>query len=426
MIGLPVVGIYVGPGGESWFDAWLPLWRAGLYRLRLLSDTDVRGGRFEDCDALLFPGGDELFIARQLGDKGRDRVRGYVQKGGGYVGVCAGAIMACGQAYEGFPETSAFFGLIQSAIANPPPYLWNTGTMTMVPAEDYQDFRISSGSAAPGGAVPCMLIGGPLFQPSGGDKVIFRLGKFEGEAGPPGDQEFEHYIGLGVVVEAKFGVGRAIVFSGHPELLPQSRPLLLRALDLVIQRAGRLGQSPPAPGEGPTDATGRIGALWAEIDALDDLCSKLELLVTKHEWGGLSWYSLPDFSLVGGLRSALTLCRELPSRGGTKQQKEGCQRAGGRERLASLLERALSLLQGAAEKLSAIEALRSKLTSDNFSGGARALGSKNLDQLRLMTLQTCRESNELVCGVLVEISEALESVGQGERGCGLPWQRESE
>ncbi len=47
------------------------------------------------CDVVVFPGGSGSGQAKGLGEAGRQRVREFVGQGGGYVGICAGAYLAC-------------------------------------------------------------------------------------------------------------------------------------------------------------------------------------------------------------------------------------------------------------------------------------------------------------------------------------------
>lgn len=56
---------------------------------------DIAAGVLKDYDAVIFTGGTASKQAAALGDAGKQQVREFVEKGGGYVGVCAGAYLAC-------------------------------------------------------------------------------------------------------------------------------------------------------------------------------------------------------------------------------------------------------------------------------------------------------------------------------------------
>ncbi len=90
------VGVFSGPGA-------LPLCvRQALAALRLdpgisafpVDARDLLSGTLEYLDVILFPGGGGATQACNLGEAGRGRVRDFVlRRGGGYVGICAGAYL---------------------------------------------------------------------------------------------------------------------------------------------------------------------------------------------------------------------------------------------------------------------------------------------------------------------------------------------
>lgn len=55
----------------------------------------LAGGWQETCEALAFPGGADRPYARKLDGAGNRLIRDYVEAGGRYLGVCAGAYYAC-------------------------------------------------------------------------------------------------------------------------------------------------------------------------------------------------------------------------------------------------------------------------------------------------------------------------------------------
>jgi hypothetical protein len=57
--------------------------------------SDIAGGVLKDFDVVIFTGGSGHTEADALGEKGREEVREFVRGGGGYLGICAGAYLAC-------------------------------------------------------------------------------------------------------------------------------------------------------------------------------------------------------------------------------------------------------------------------------------------------------------------------------------------
>lgn len=60
-----------------------------------LKGADIAAGGLRGYDLVIFTGGSGSAEAAGLGKKGREEVREFVRNGGGYVGICAGAYLAC-------------------------------------------------------------------------------------------------------------------------------------------------------------------------------------------------------------------------------------------------------------------------------------------------------------------------------------------
>lgn len=56
---------------------------------------EIADGVLKDFDVVIFTGGSGHAEADAVGEKGREEVRQFVRGGGGYVGICAGAYLAC-------------------------------------------------------------------------------------------------------------------------------------------------------------------------------------------------------------------------------------------------------------------------------------------------------------------------------------------
>jgi len=64
-------------------------------KLTRLKGADIAAGGLKGYDLVMFTGGSGSAEAAGLGEKGREEVRDFVRNGGGYVGICAGAYLAC-------------------------------------------------------------------------------------------------------------------------------------------------------------------------------------------------------------------------------------------------------------------------------------------------------------------------------------------
>ena len=62
------------------------VWRVG--------PADIREGSLAHFDVVIFPGGSGSKQAAAVGDEGRTRIRQFIEQGGGFIGICAGAYLA--------------------------------------------------------------------------------------------------------------------------------------------------------------------------------------------------------------------------------------------------------------------------------------------------------------------------------------------
>jgi len=91
------VGIYAGPGTpKSSSDAVLNVLKSfPEISAVTMSGADVGTLNLGAFDVLVFPGGSGSGQSKGIGEAGLKNVREFVKNGGGYVGICAGAYLAC-------------------------------------------------------------------------------------------------------------------------------------------------------------------------------------------------------------------------------------------------------------------------------------------------------------------------------------------
>lgn len=93
----PLIGVYVRKGQTMIRDIF-PVLEHYEHRFRTIGPGDLRTLKPGDADVLLFPGGWYLYTSREAPGKKpavARRIRDFVRAGGGYVGICCGAINAC-------------------------------------------------------------------------------------------------------------------------------------------------------------------------------------------------------------------------------------------------------------------------------------------------------------------------------------------
>ncbi len=171
----------------------------------LVTAAQIREGVLADHDVLVVTGGSGRKQADTLGERGRTEVREFVAAGGGYVGICAGAYLAC----EGFP-----WGLriLDAKTVSPK---WKRGRADVRVELTGEGRRIL-------GPVPAEFevryANGPIIQPAGSDEIpdfrswaLFRSEVAENDS-PPGVMIDSPALAAGM-----FGLGRVLVSSPHPE-----------------------------------------------------------------------------------------------------------------------------------------------------------------------------------------------------------------
>ncbi len=165
---------------------------------------DVCAGVLGSFDVVIFSGGTGSGQSKALKEDGRQRVVDFVKQGGGYVGICAGAYLAC----EGF---SWGLGILDAKTASPK---WRRGA-GMVQIELSRLGQQLLGNAK---QKEVRYVNGPILVPANAAMIpAFRvLGSFRSELAkngtPPGIM-----LGSPAIVAGEFGEGRVICFSPHPE-----------------------------------------------------------------------------------------------------------------------------------------------------------------------------------------------------------------
>jgi hypothetical protein len=193
-------------------------------KLTLVKGEDIRAGVLKDFDVVIFTGGSGSGQANGLGEAGRRQVREFVERGGGYVGICAGAYLAC----EGFS-----WGLkILDAKTVSPKWRRGSGTVKMELTDEGR--RILGDKP---GQFDVRYVNGPIIQPSTHAAIpdfkplaLFRTELAENDT-PKGVM-----VNSPAAAAGTLGRGRVITFSPHPEQTDGLEGLVIRAIEWVGRR----------------------------------------------------------------------------------------------------------------------------------------------------------------------------------------------
>lgn len=170
------------------------------------------------CDVVVFPGGSGSGQSKGLGEAGLKNVREFVGQGGGYVGICAGAYLACSNFSWGLGILNA--GTVSSK--------WRRG-QAMLDLEPTEHAAPVLGEVQ--GRFKVRYNNGPILKPwTRTDLPAYTtLAVFRTEVAKYGSPE-------GVQVDspaqaiAPFGKGRVFVSSPHPENTPGLEHLIPRGI----------------------------------------------------------------------------------------------------------------------------------------------------------------------------------------------------
>lgn len=214
------VGVYSGPGApQSSVDAVLKVMKPFTEATTVtLSGEDVGTLNLAAYDVLVFPGGTGSGQSKGIGEAGLKNVREFVSNGGGYVGICAGAYLACSNFSWGLGILNA--GTVSSK--------WRRGQAIL-------DLEMAESGKPLLGDVPGVFKvrynNGPILKPWTRTDLppYTTLSVFRTEVAKYGSPE-----GVQVNSPAQaigtYGKGRVFVSSPHPEGTPGLENLIPRGV----------------------------------------------------------------------------------------------------------------------------------------------------------------------------------------------------
>lgn len=171
-----------------------------------LSPEQLHGGALTNCDVVIFAGGSASKQAESIGAGGCAAVRHFVENGGGYVGICAGAYLAtCGS-----PRTR--LNLINAATISPK---WKRGKGQVEIELTEAGKGIISLPAERAGV---RYANGPIVKPAGRKELgeYETLAQFRTELAE-NDSPAGVMVNSPAVFTASFGKGHVACVSPHPE-----------------------------------------------------------------------------------------------------------------------------------------------------------------------------------------------------------------
>lgn len=198
------------------------------FECQVLSADEIRNGMLHQ-DVLVVPGGSATSYYDDLCEEGRAAIRQYVAAGGGFVGICAGAFLATCDEDRGLGLLNA-----KSLSGSHPVAGWGSVDVAARSAGVVQVRFTQQGKARLRQSMDVTSVvysGGPILLPHDAKSLppFESLAVFETETC---SYDFQRgtMIRTPAIVTARFGSGRVIVFSPHPEMTEDLDSLLTAAV----------------------------------------------------------------------------------------------------------------------------------------------------------------------------------------------------
>jgi glutamine amidotransferase-like uncharacterized protein len=189
------------------------------FEVNRVTSEQICQGDLKDFDVVIFPGGAASKQSSTLGEEGRAAVKRFVDGGGGFIGICAGAYLASAE----YPWS---LGLLDAHVLDRAHWARGQGDV------DLRLSRAGQSSLTSDNEV-CTIHyeNGPLFGPGEKDDIedYEPLAAYDTEirknGAPAGAMK-----GTTAIARGKFGKGRVVCFSPHPEKTPGREAFLQSAV----------------------------------------------------------------------------------------------------------------------------------------------------------------------------------------------------
>lgn len=198
-----------------------------------LDASDIRKEMLSQFDVVLFGGGSGSKEAATIGDNGADAVRHFVNDGGGYIGICAGAYL-CSAHYAwslNLVDTHVLTGK-QEVEGKGLKSMWYRGKSTSQKIQLTPEGQEIFGDVAE--HLDVRYHNGPIVSPRGfeGLEPYTVLGWFRTEKVlyPP---QKGTMINTPAIVSGDYGAGKVISISPHPESTEGLQSMLTSAIEAV-------------------------------------------------------------------------------------------------------------------------------------------------------------------------------------------------
>ena len=194
-------------------------------RVAKVDGTDIRGGKLSGFDVVLVPGGSGSKEAAALEESGRTEIRSFVERGGGYLGICAGAYLASA-------DYTWSLHILDAKVLDRAHWARGVGDVEVSLTTAGQKLL-----GADNDRETILYWQGPLLAPAGKSEIpdFETLGTFATEIAKNGAPTGV-MIGTTAIARGNFGAGRVLCFSPHPERTEAVQGQVLKAIQWAAGR----------------------------------------------------------------------------------------------------------------------------------------------------------------------------------------------
>lgn len=195
------------------------------YACKRVTAEQIRSGVLDRFDVLVQPGGTGGGQAKALAPEGRAKIKQFVDGGGGYLGICAGAYLASSD-YEWSLH------ILNAKVVDRAHWARGIGTVQLKLSTEGCD-RLAVAKEM----IDCHYHQGPLLAPdSKPDLPKYEpLATFASEIAQKGAPSGV-MVGTTAAAASTFGKGRVIAISPHPEQTPGLEGMVRKAVDWVAAK----------------------------------------------------------------------------------------------------------------------------------------------------------------------------------------------
>lgn len=313
------VGVFNGNGGAQTciWEAYAACTLDRDMRVRYITTSDIAAGVLDSIDVIVVPGGGGTRQYQNLGLENLQRIKEFIARGGGAVGICAGAYL-----FSNTPEYScmAINGAQAIDIEHD-----NRGH-GVVGFSLTEEGKKVFGEYADQDTLFCMYYEGPVFVPAADDSIKYvefatMLSDVHEEGGAPANMTNNKPFAIG----NRYGKGKVFSVIAHPESTPGKMWMIARMVrwtvtddsDAEQQRLvknQRFSESPDVKNAALADREILMSTddLKVESDCFkklvygtdDEKLNALDWLKQHHSWDAKRWIQGALFDASPAVRAA--------------------------------------------------------------------------------------------------------------------------